>query len=635
MSRAWLAGVAAVLGLVASCDKPVPDDGPVPPGEIQPVKVSALAPTTSDIVPNNDIVPQTGPADIIADCNISGCPISTDPCNTFACNSATGVCDLKAVNDGGQCDDGNLCTRGDTCSSGVCRPGNPITCPPASDQCHNQGTCDPSSGACTNPPKPDGTSCNDGKTCTSGDRCTGGACMGFVNCPGDQCHDAGSCNANGACTNPPKADNTPCNDSSMCTQTDVCIGGTCRGQNPKPCNTPPNQCYDSGSGSCDPMTGNCMYQLKSPGTPCNDNMLCTWGDACNNNGGCVGTMISCVSDQYADRTCNGTQTCTVTPKPGASCDDHNPCTKGDVLSANGACAGMAYTCPVTSCLTANACDGLGGCMPTAKMDGTSCDADGSKCTPMDRCQGGTCIKDPNPVTCVRKDCNTASCDPATGNCQYQPTSGGDCGVTGCYSRGTCSNGTCSGTPKDCSGFDGPCTTGVCDVTSGGCVATPKSNGTSCDPGGLCATGAVCAFGECQLAPTSCPAPSGPCKLPTCDPATGACQEANKAAGASCDPKTPCMTAGVCDDQGRCLGSPAPMGDSCTRAGGALGVCLAGQCEALGDIVPSDAGDPDGGSKLNGSKSGCGCVTSPASQGAAGLLAIGALAMALGRRRRRR
>src|SRR5262249_47453691 len=154
------------------------------------------------------------------------------------------------------------------------------------------------------------TTCSDGKTCTSGDKCVSGVCTGTVNCPGDQCHGDGQCTANGGCTNPMKADNTPCNDLSVCTQNDVCIGGVCTGQSPKACNSPPDQCHDVGS--CDRMTGNCLYPLKQQGAGCDDGMLCTWGDACDPNGVCVGTPVSppCVSDQFADRVCNGTQTCT-------------------------------------------------------------------------------------------------------------------------------------------------------------------------------------------------------------------------------------------------------------------------------------------------------------------------------------
>ena len=88
---------------------------------------------------------------------------------------------------------------------------------------------------------------------------------------------------------------------------------------------------------------------------------------------------------------------------------------------------------------------------------------------------------------------------------------------------------------------------------------------------LAVLSAVCAFGTCELAPSTCPAPSGPCKVVTCEAATGACHEDSKPAGTSCDPKTACMSAGACDEQGRCIGAPAPNGDSCTVPGGAIGL----------------------------------------------------------------
>src|SRR5216684_665797 len=41
-----------------------------------------------------------------------------------------------------------------------------VTCT-ASDQCHVAGTCDPATGMCSNPPKANGTACNDGNACTT------------------------------------------------------------------------------------------------------------------------------------------------------------------------------------------------------------------------------------------------------------------------------------------------------------------------------------------------------------------------------------------------------------------------------------------------------------------------------------
>lgn len=719
-SLSWL--VVGVGLAVAACDQAVPNEGPVPRGEINNETLQ-LPPV--DTLGGTDIVPP--------DCNLAYCAQPINPCYASYCNPATGLCEI-ILNDGAYCDDGNscttqdycsggycvggttvgcpppdqchnagtcssstggctyppktngtacddgnVCTVGDTCSNGVCGSSNQRQCPatdqchdpgtcsaaaggctnppktngtgcndgnnctvsdtcqngvctagsarqcPAPDQCHTQGACDPTTGNCSNPAKPNGSTCNDNMPCTASDQCMGGICMGTVSCPAiDQCHDAGTCGAGGTCTTPAKANGTTCNDTSLCTTGDVCMGGVCKGTTMVTC-TALDQCHNVGV--CNDNTGQCSNPLKTVGTVCTDGMLCTYGDACNASGACVGTAVTCTSDDSTIRECDGTATCKVTPRPGAACDDGNPCTKGDARNAAGTCVGTPYTCDVGPCMTASACDGMGGCIPTAKADGTACDADGSKCTPHDRCQGGACVPDPSPVSCVKRDCFTVSCNATSGNCDYVPTTGDACGVTGCFTAGTCSNGVCSGTPRDCSSFDGPCTVGICDARTGGCAAEYKSNGTSCDPGGLCVAGAVCAFGICELPPSSCPAPSGPCKVAACMPSNGACYEIDLASGTACDPKASCMGAGLCDDQGRCLGTPAPNGSSCTLPGGSVGLCVTGSCITTDapDAGGSDAGRPDAG---RDPKSGGGCGCDVARSGSGGALAAVSLVLAV-------
>src|SRR5438874_266418 len=60
-----------------------------------------------------------------------------------------------------------------------------------------------------------------------------------------------------------------------------------------------------------------------PNAPCNDSNACTYNDTCSGSGQCVGTAITCTSDQCNTRTCNGTSSCTVSPNLGASCNDSN------------------------------------------------------------------------------------------------------------------------------------------------------------------------------------------------------------------------------------------------------------------------------------------------------------------------
>jgi hypothetical protein len=47
----------------------------------------------------------------------------------------------------------------------------------ASDTCHEAGTCDPMTGLCSNPPAPDGTSCESIPGCASSGTCLAGTCM--------------------------------------------------------------------------------------------------------------------------------------------------------------------------------------------------------------------------------------------------------------------------------------------------------------------------------------------------------------------------------------------------------------------------------------------------------------------------
>jgi hypothetical protein len=68
------------------------------------------------------------------------------------------------------------------------------------DACHVAGVRDPKTGVCSNPPAPDGTSCDDGNSCTSGDVCTAGTCGGTpytcndgLGCTSDSCDGKGGC----------------------------------------------------------------------------------------------------------------------------------------------------------------------------------------------------------------------------------------------------------------------------------------------------------------------------------------------------------------------------------------------------------------------------------------------------------
>ena len=158
---------------------------------------------------------------------------ASDTChNVGTCAPATGVCSNPAKPNGSVCNDGNACTQTDTCQTGACSGSNNVFCT-ASDVCHDPGTCAPATGLCSNPAKPNGSFCSDNNECTDFDTCQSGACASgapVVCNPLDQCHDAGTCApATGACSNPPRTDGSACDDANACTTNDACAGGVCAG----------------------------------------------------------------------------------------------------------------------------------------------------------------------------------------------------------------------------------------------------------------------------------------------------------------------------------------------------------------------------------------------------------------------
>jgi uncharacterized repeat protein (TIGR01451 family) len=190
-----------------------------------------------------------------------------------------------------------VCVQQDRCAAGSCNADQAVVCP-VPDQCHDASTCDPVSGACApNPPKLDGTSCDDADACTQTDECQAGLCTGtdpVVCTVADQCEDQGTCDpATGVCgANTDVSDGTPCDDGDACTQTDDCQTGTCTGANPVVCPAA-DQCEDQGT--CNPATGSCGANTDaSDGTSCDDRDDCTRADACH-SGTCEGRLrLACV-----------------------------------------------------------------------------------------------------------------------------------------------------------------------------------------------------------------------------------------------------------------------------------------------------------------------------------------------------
>jgi hypothetical protein len=318
------------------------------------------------------------------------------PCVNGTCQAADAQCVGKP--DGTACNDGNACTQTDFCQGGVCVGTNPVVCV-ASDQCHGPGVCNPATGVCSNPPRPNGSACNDGNACTRADTCQNGVCVGgdpLVCAPVDQCHGAGTCDpGSGTCTNPPLADGTPCSAGT-------CQGGICSCR-PATCSDHPGQCgvFADGCGgqiSCGCPTGQtCVNGVcqstgnpcagRPDGTPCDDGDACTQNDVCQ-AGVCVGgNPIVCapLDQSHGTGTCNpATGVCSYPARAnGTPCDDGNACTQGDTCQ-NGSCVAgsAALICDDNNVCTNNFCDPSFGCRSVPVAEGSPC--------PGGTCHNGVC-----------------------------------------------------------------------------------------------------------------------------------------------------------------------------------------------------------------------------------------------------
>jgi MYXO-CTERM domain-containing protein len=252
-------------------------------------------------------------------------------CTTDSCDSATG-CKYTPLNSGA-CNDGNACTEGDSCASGTCS-GTAVVCND-NNPC-TEDTCDPDTG-CKFTNLGEGVECNDGNDCSTGDRCTNGGVQGAVR----TCLATGgrSCNDNNPCTQDYLADCSDtdctfepitgsCSTGNLCLVGESCNGGTCGGGTEINCDDE-NPCTLD---TCDPSVG-CVRTPQAG--ECNDGSPCTIDDACDSEGACVGTQITCTAagDCYDPGECNeNTGTCSDLRKPNDTpCGTTGTCQSGQCV----------------------------------------------------------------------------------------------------------------------------------------------------------------------------------------------------------------------------------------------------------------------------------------------------------------
>ncbi len=229
---------------------------------------------------------------------------------------------------------------------------------------------------------------------------------------------------------------------------------------------------------------------------CDDSVDCTTDVCVFATGFCEHTTDDALcgdGNECTDNTCAKTGCEKVNNSGG--CTDGDACTTGDTCSG-GVCSGVNVVCNDSNACTDDSCVAASGCVFT-NVDTNPC-TDGSLCTAVDNCVGGSCVV----VSATNCDdgnaCTTDSCAAATGACtstvSVTPVCGDgtcQCGETNgscladCAPSG-CENGTCDGDetvascPIDC-GFllnrlgDACASPGAQDTCAAGFVCVARSS----------------------------------------------------------------------------------------------------------------------------------------------------------------
>lgn len=318
-------------------------------------------------------------------------------------------------------------------------------------------------------------------------------------------------------------DQDPCTVGDWCREDHVCLGDYVDG-----CDDGLDCTYDY----CVSMES-CNHNLK-PGW-CLVNGVCTKDGDSDPQNPCMTCQTPIATDRYV-------------PDNSRSCDDGNPCTKGD-RCLDGMCVGSPLQCDDSNPCTKDFCEN--GICVHEPID-AECN-DGNPCT-TDRCENGVCVS--TPLDCDDGNpCTDNYCDPVHG-CAGKPLDGVPCDDGNMCTLGdTCLAGVCAPGPDRLRCDDGnPCTDDTC-VPDKGCIAIPNS--LPCDDGDPCTLGDVCFKGMCTPGPTPLLCDDGNiCTDDVCVKGQGCLFVWNNA---PCDDGDPCTVGDRCD-KGVC--APGPFGLNC-------------------------------------------------------------------------
>ena len=333
----------------------------------------------------------------------SACRPAGHPCegNQECCNPGNTICVPSGPGAANRC---TRCPDGEIACANICIP----ACT-ALDQCHDPGVCDPATGQCTNPPRKNGTSCNDHDACTQTDTCQNGVCVGGdpVVCQAkDQCHVAGVCDsATGACSNPKAADGTNCTTAND--TPGACLDGTCK-----------EICLELGK-LCGGSSPCCA------GLDCDRTFILEADKCCTPTGGACGKDVDCTSQ--CETPCCGLEF--VSPK-GDKLFGQVSCVEGTCCNPAGhVCQSTADCCQSgpapTECIGVFGPSHIGYCTAEALgLQARMClQAAGTPCTNQCQCADGYCVNGLCSATCRAKG---ESCD----------------SDSACCSIGSCTNGVC-------------------------------------------------------------------------------------------------------------------------------------------------------------------------------------------------
>ncbi|HIA02703.1 MAG TPA: hypothetical protein EYN66_12480 [Myxococcales bacterium] len=295
-----------------------------------------------------------------------------------------GVCVGSELEDDCECEndsdcfwlnDDNVCNGALQCSKGLCiiDPSTVISCPAPGGPCKESG-CNPNTGQCSENNAPIGTVCDDANACTWKDACQkDGACKGQDQaCTDNNPCTVDDCDPKNGCVFSAAGNEQACDDANPCSKADKCQSGTCVSGTPI--------CECSIDADCNAFTVSdlCAATLKCQAGICVTDAttakVCTEAapDSCHAAASCNPKSGECVFEALPD---------------GTACHNGDQCTFGDSCSAGVCQAGPSVDCDDGNLCTSNSCEPTKGCANTPNTE--ECN-DGKACTANDQCKGGVC-----------------------------------------------------------------------------------------------------------------------------------------------------------------------------------------------------------------------------------------------------